>query len=259
MTDVTQSASAAADDPHPRGRSGPEVYGEWRTSSLGAITDALEYRLLFRLIGDLRGLAMLDVGCGDGSWAIACWQRGAARVTGCDTDPCMVERALASAAAAEVPLHALAGDAEALPFADASFDLVSVITVLAFVREPHVAVREMSRVLRPGGRIIIGDLGRWSLWAARRRIRGWLGSATWRAARFRSAGDLRNLTENAGLRMEHMAGAIYFPPIAVLARLMAPIDLELGEVTTIGGAFIALSARKPREPTIIKAPRSSSP
>ncbi len=236
-------------DSHQPGSFGPDIYASWRASSLGTITETLEYRLLFRLIGDVRGLAVLDVGCGDGTLGLACWQRGAARVAGCDADLRMVARAAERAATAAARFDVVAARAEALPFGSDSFDAVSIVTVLAFVPEPHVAMREMVRVLRPGGHLVIGDLGRWSIWAARRRIRGWLGSATWRAARFRSAGDLRALARGAGLHVEHVSGAIYFPPLTALARLMAPTDVAFGEITTAGAAFIALVARKPDSPT----------
>ncbi|RJS93161.1 class I SAM-dependent methyltransferase [Salinisphaera sp. Q1T1-3] len=48
-------------------------------------------------------------------------------------------------------LQAVHGHAEALPFADDSFDLVTCQTVLIHVRDPHVAIREMQRVARPAG------------------------------------------------------------------------------------------------------------
>ena len=125
------------------------------------------------------------------------------------------------------------------------FDVVASITVLCFVPDATGAVREMARVLRPGGRLVLGELGRWSLWAAIRRIRGWLGSATWRAARFRTAAELRALAEQAGLSVTAIRGAVYYPPVGLLARTLAPIDSWLGRVTTFGAAFIALSAVSP--------------
>jgi hypothetical protein len=103
----------------------------------------------------------------------------------------------------------------------------------------------MARVLRLGGRLVVGDLGRWSLWAASRRLRSWLGSAPmWKGARFRSARELRSLIAAAGLCTEHVAGAIYYPRSAAVANLMAPLDPLLGELTTFGAAFIALRATK---------------
>jgi hypothetical protein len=100
-------------------------------------------------------------------------------------------------------------------------------------------------VLWPGGRLILGDLGKLSLWAASRRLRGWLGAAPmWEAARFRSAGELRALAKAEGLQIEHVSGAIYYPRCRWLARLMAPADPFLGKLTTFGAAFVAIVASK---------------
>ena len=70
----------------------PAAYEEWRSSRLGQITDALEERLLLDLLGPVRGLAVLDVGCGDGVLASALARRGA-QVTGLDMDPKMLAAA----------------------------------------------------------------------------------------------------------------------------------------------------------------------
>ncbi len=128
------------------------------------------------------------------------------------------------------------------PFPDASFDTVVAITVLCFVADAAAAVREMARVLRPGGHLVLGELGRWSVWAMSRRLRAWLGAATWKTARFRTAGELRALLEQSGLCVTTPRGAVFYPPIGLCARTLAPIDPWLGHRTTIGAAFIALSA-----------------
>ena len=189
---------------------------------------------------------MLDVGCGDGGLGLALWQNGAAFVVGCDVDRRMVARAAAEALRLHAPLHYVQAGAEHLPFADGSFDLVTVVTVLAFLPEPAAALRELARVLAPGGRLVIGDLGKWSLWAVSRRLRGWLGSAPiWRDARFRSAPEMQALARAAGLRVDEVRGAIYYPRSMPAARLMAPLDPWLGERSTFGAAFLALRADKP--------------
>ncbi|MGE3919006.1 MAG: class I SAM-dependent methyltransferase [Hyphomicrobiaceae bacterium] len=228
----------------PVGQFGPGVYSAWRASSLGEIVEDLERRLLLRLAGDLRGRAVLDVGCGDGTLTLAFARAGAAPVAGCDIDPRMIFHAVGRATQQQQAVHYAVADALRLPFADCSFDLVTVVAVLAFVADAEGAVREMARVLRPGGRLIIGELGRWSPWAARRRVREWLGSMTWRAATFRTAGQVRDLAQSAGLRGEHASGAIFFPPWLPLAKLLAPWDAALGERTTLGAAFVAVRSRK---------------
>jgi ubiquinone/menaquinone biosynthesis C-methylase UbiE len=226
------------------GQFGPDIYTGWRGSSLGEITEALEHRLLFRLTGALKARSVLDVGCGDGTLAATMLRAGATRVVGCDPDPRMIARARTQTLASAVPVDFLVARSQALPFPDRCFDVVTCVTVLTFVPEADRAVSEMARVLRPGGHLVIGDLGKWSIWAARRRVRGWFGAPMWRAARFRTARELAALAARAGLIVSEIKGAIFFPPATALARWVAPIDPALGDVTTFGAAFVAMRATK---------------
>ncbi len=220
---------------------GPGAYASWRATSLGAITEAIELRAILGLMGELRGARVLDAGCGDGALVRAAASRGA-EVTGVDPDPAMLAAARSRAAGAGLRAVFLEGRVERLPFPDACFDVVASVTVLCFVPDAASAMREMARVLRPGGCLVIGELGRWSSWAALRRVRGWLGSETWKAARFRSAAELRALAAQAGLTVTAIRGAVFYPPIGMLARALAPIDPWLGRLTACGAAFIALRA-----------------
>jgi len=226
------------------GQFGPDVYAAWRVSSLGEITETLEHCLILRLAGPLRDRSVLDVGCGDGTLALVSARNGAARISGCDLDPRMVAQARARAMREGMNIDLAVARSQALPFPDNTFDVVTCITVLAFIPDADTAIQEMARVLRPGGRLVIGDLGKWSLWAARRRIRGWFGAKMWRAARFRTAKELAAMAEKAGLIVGSVKGAIFFPPWTGLARRMARFDPPLGEITTLGAAFVAVQATK---------------
>ena len=223
---------------------GPAVYADWRASSLGEITEALEHRVILSLTGPLQDQSVLDVGCGDGTLALVFSRNGAARVAGCDLDSRMVIRAQAGARRGGADIEFAVARSQALPFPDDSFDIVTCITVLTFIPEAGAAIREMARVLRPGGRLVIGDLGKWSVWAARRRIRSWFGAKMWRAARFRTTNDLVTMAEGAGLTVGPVIGAIFFPPWTALARMMARFDPSLGKFTTFGAAFVAIELTK---------------
>jgi SAM-dependent methyltransferase len=223
-----------------------ESYTRWRSSHLGRITDTLEQRLLFELLGSVADKTLLDVGCGDGALASELSRRGAV-VTGLDADPVMIGAARQRAEIEGNQLRLIEGQAERLPLDDESFDRVVAVTVLCFVRDAERAVAEMARVLKPGGRLVIGELGRWSFWAAHRRVRGWFGNPTWRAATFCTSKDLRGLVEAAGLNVVETRGAVHYPPFGIVARLLAPIDLWLGRQTTFGSAFVAVLATKPNQ------------
>jgi ubiquinone/menaquinone biosynthesis C-methylase UbiE len=221
----------------------PTAYARWRKSTLGALTEHLEQESVFSLVGDSGGLRVLDVGCGDGAYAVRASREGADAV-GLDRSRSMLEAARARAASSGVVVRWCQGQAQALPFRDASFDLVLAVTALCLIREPLVALKEISRVLRPRGVVIVGELGRWSLWALGRRIRGWLGDQFWKTAHFWTAAELRELLATAGLRPGDVRGAVYYPPSAALARLMSLVERIMPHLGEFGAAFVAVRATK---------------
>ena len=186
---MARAVPASGDRARRAGQFGPDAYADWRASSLGEITETLEWRLIQRLAGEITGCAVLDVGCGDGALTRAFWHRGAARVAGCDTDPRMIARAGAQRAQVGADIVYGVARAEQLPFRDESFDLVTMITVLAFVPEPELALREIARVLKPGGRLVIGDLGKWSCGLPRGAF---VPGSAWRYGKRRGSGRPTN-------------------------------------------------------------------
>jgi ubiquinone/menaquinone biosynthesis C-methylase UbiE len=222
----------------------PSAYTRWRASRLGRITDALEHDLILDVIGPAAGLRVVDVGCGDGQLALLLAQAGA-DVHAIDPDTDMMEAARRNLAAASVRVALAEGRVEALPYRNDSFDVVLAVTVLCLVQDPQGAVTEMARTVRPGGRLILGELGRRSSWAVWRRLRGWLGHPTWRSARFFIADDLRDLATRSGLDAKTVRAAVFYPPLGLAAAALASMDRRLGERFVSGGAFLALVATKP--------------
>jgi ubiquinone/menaquinone biosynthesis C-methylase UbiE len=105
---------------------------------------------------DTRGMAVLDVGCGQGI-DVARYAQAGADVTGVDLTPRHVELARAHTRALGLGARIEEGDAERLPFADATFDRVSSNGVLHHTPDMPAALAEIRRVLRPGGeaRVIV--------------------------------------------------------------------------------------------------------
>ena len=109
-------------------------------------------RRLVDRVGVRPGDDVLDVACGTGNAAIRAAQDGG-RVTGVDLTPELLAAGREEAARAEVAVDFVAGDAEALPVPDASFDVVLSVFGCMFAPRHEVAARELARVLRPGGRL----------------------------------------------------------------------------------------------------------
>lgn len=222
----------------------PEAYARWRASEVGAITERLERRLILDLVGDVRGRSVLDVGCGDGDLAVALSKRGARAVVGVDASQSMIKSARQRAEQEQVDVAFQVATAQSLPFPPECFDIAVAVTILCFIEDATPVFREMARVLRPGGRLVIGELGLWSSWAVARRVRGWLGSELWRRATFRTSRELRALAKQAGLDATSVRGAIYYPRWTLAAKVLAPFDEWVGRLTTFGAAFLALEAEK---------------
>lgn len=107
---------------------------------------------LVSFAGIERGHKVLDVGCGTGVAALTAARRGA-RVTGVDLTPTLIERAKENSQIAKVEVDWHIGDAEQLSFPDATFDVVMSQFGHMFAPQADVAVRQMLRVLKPGGTI----------------------------------------------------------------------------------------------------------
>jgi SAM-dependent methyltransferase len=99
------------------------------------------------------GARLLDVGCGLGATAAFLSGRGY-RVTGVEPNPLLLEEARRRCPGIDL----LPGSAEALPFADATFDGVFMECVLSLVGERAAALSEAARVLRRGGRLVVSDI-----------------------------------------------------------------------------------------------------
>ena len=130
----------------------------WIAGDFGVIARSIEHgaeEFVARL--DLKpGMKVLDVATGTGNLALPAAKAGA-DVTGIDIAPNLIEQA--QARAAEMGLNAVfeVGDAEALPYDDASFDVVITMFGAMFAPRPDVTAAELVRVCKPGGLIVMAN------------------------------------------------------------------------------------------------------
>jgi len=134
------------------------VRATWTAGDFGRIAVGYEEgaAAFIERLGLKPGDQVLDVACGTGNLALPAARAGG-RVTGIDIAPALVVQLAARAAAEGLTLEAREGDAEALPFADDSFDTVVTMFGAMFAAHPQQAANELLRVTRPGGRIAMAN------------------------------------------------------------------------------------------------------
>jgi arsenite methyltransferase len=116
-------------------------------------------RLVREALGARSGERIVDVGCGPGFYVdeLAEQVGNAGSVAGVDPSAPMLEvAARRTAARSNVAFHQ--GDAGALPLPDGGFDAVLCVQVLEYVEDIGGALRELRRVVRPGGRVVVWDV-----------------------------------------------------------------------------------------------------
>jgi demethylmenaquinone methyltransferase / 2-methoxy-6-polyprenyl-1,4-benzoquinol methylase len=115
-------------------------------------------RALVGALAPTAGARVLDVATGTGMVAAELLARVPCTVVGLDQSAEMLSAARARFAD-DPRVELIEGEAEALPFADASFDAVTFTYLLRYVDDPPATIRELARVLRPGGRIASLEFG----------------------------------------------------------------------------------------------------
>jgi demethylmenaquinone methyltransferase/2-methoxy-6-polyprenyl-1,4-benzoquinol methylase len=121
----------------------------WRAALVGAVPAGPHDRVL-------------DVATGTGMVAAALVRRSGCHVTALDQSPQMLDGLRARLAAdprLAGRIEPLLGEAEALPFADASFDALTFTYLLRYVEDPAATMRELARVVKPGGRVGMVEFG----------------------------------------------------------------------------------------------------
>lgn len=143
------------------------------------------------------GQRVLEVGPGTGYYAleVAEWLAPGGHLDVFDLQQEMLDHTLMRAEQREIRnIVGLQGDARSLPFGDDAFDAAYLVTVLGEIPDQEAALRELARVVKPSGRVVVGEL---------------FGDPHWV-----SPGKLRERAERAGLRFERRLGS----PLGYFAR-----------------------------------------
>ena len=135
--------------PNVGGRESQEAYSDWEHHWGKEFA-----RIFMEPAGDLRGKQVLDVGCGLGGKTVAYAEAGA-KAVGADLLEANVEQSGAYARMKGASASFLVGDAAALPLRNGAFDTIVANDAMEHFSAPEEALREMARVVKPGGAIWI--------------------------------------------------------------------------------------------------------
>lgn len=183
-------------------------------------------RQIAELIGQAEG-RVLEIGAGTGS-NLGFYLPAVREIVGIEPVETMLEKArgVARAAPHGVPITLTAGDARALPFADADFDTVVACLVFCTIPEPEKAAQEAFRVLRPGGRLVFFE----HVASPHKITRAWQNrlNPVWRkmACGCEINRDTRALFETAGFVYEEIDDFIHPKVPALVAPVIAGVAFK---------------------------------
>ncbi|NQU18039.1 MAG: class I SAM-dependent methyltransferase [Candidatus Saganbacteria bacterium] len=210
-------------------------YEAWYTTPKGKFVDTLEKEVIAGLCNVYRGDKVLEIGCGTGHFS-AYFKELGAKVTALDTSPDMLYAAKEQYS--NLQINFKASDAYKLPFANNSFDLVAMITVLEFITNPKQALKEAFRVSK--GKVFLGILNRNSLLAWKRKRNG---KTVWQEAYFYTLKDMiellgrdRKIIWKPTLLLPLMNSNLFFNARLSLERWISKFKLPYG-------AFIGILAK----------------
>jgi 2-polyprenyl-6-hydroxyphenyl methylase/3-demethylubiquinone-9 3-methyltransferase len=209
-------------------------YDEWHARHpVDALADAPWHRLIQAGLDpsrDLAGKRLLDIGCGRGGFASWLARHPAAPVdvVGCDFSPVAVEKARRFAAESGVRhVRFEVADIQRLDqFADGTFDTVFSCETIEHVPDPPLAVRQLARVLKPGGRLFLTTPNYLSTIGAY-RVYCWIRGKTFDEGgqpicQINMSPTTRRWVRRAGLRVLRTTGAGHYLPVPGRPPIEAP-------------------------------------
>jgi ubiquinone/menaquinone biosynthesis C-methylase UbiE len=217
----------------------PDQYDRWFETPIGLVVKTCESSLIKEFLMPLPGETIVDGGCGTGIFTLDVLASGA-RVVGLDLSFPMLSRAAARFPLPSLPFYPTVSDMMALPFRDNSFDKAVSITALEFIEDAGSAVKDLFRVTKSGGAVVVATLNSLSPWAVRRKEEAEQKETIFSKAIFRSPQELLALTPFPGI----VKTAVHFQKDSDPEAAIKDEEEGRGK-GSLTGAFVAVRWQKP--------------
>ena len=210
-------------------------YDKWYDSPLGSLVDEIETETVFSLLKPEKDMRILDAGCGTGNFSIKLAKKGV-DVTGTDISQGMLDFAIQKAKLQNLDIDFIRANAGDLPFNDDSFDAAVAVTSFEFFDNIQEKADEIFRVVKPGGRVVIGTINMDSAWGKLYMSDYFRENTVFKYANFLNREGLENIR---GGELIEIRESLFFPPGTDENELSPGLENKL-KGTTEGGFLCGL-------------------
>ena len=207
-------------------------YDKWYSTKLGALVDEVETALSFKLIEPQKDMKILDFGCGTGNYSIKLAESGCL-VTGMDISKKMLDIAEKKAEKSDLNIKFVYSESLKLPFKEETFDAALSIVTFDFIENSNNYFDEIFRVVKSGGRIVIGVINKDSSWGKLYQSEYFQNDSVFKYAHFFGKEDLKNIKKE---NLVEMGESLFFPPDTKEEELSIELERKLSNKNE--GGFI---------------------
>jgi ubiquinone/menaquinone biosynthesis C-methylase UbiE len=213
-------------------------YDEWYNQPLGKFVDEVETSAIFELLKPMPNENILDVGCGTGNYSVMLAKLGC-KVTGIDVSTEMLKVAREKAEKLCLNVNFINCDAQDLPFESNFFDAVLSVATFEFIPNPHKAFEELYRVVKQGGRIVIGFINKESPWGELYESEEFKKNTVFKYAHLFTKKEISKIKPDA---LVDIIETLYTPPTADVNELS--FEFERTSKNKFRGGFLVAKWKK---------------
>ncbi|WMJ77278.1 MULTISPECIES: class I SAM-dependent methyltransferase [unclassified Sedimentibacter] len=210
-------------------------YDAWYTDKKGSFVDKVETGLAFEMMEIKKGMKILDVGCGTGNFSVKLAKKGCS-VTGIDVSDEMLSIARKKASDLNLDIELMNMDVNNLSFDDNTFDGVISMTAFEFIEDAPKALKELLRVVKKGGQVLIGTIAGESSWSELYLSEPFRENTVFKYAKFRTVEEIKDWNRE---KLVDTGECLFVSPLAEDCDYNDETEKNLSK-TTNGGFVCAL-------------------